>query len=48
MHKKNMTFSAEAEKEIETFAEAVREILRISVKCFMEENREEAVKGRAA
>lgn len=44
MHKKNMTFSAEAEKEIETFAEAVREILRISVKCFMEENMEEAVK----
>lgn len=43
MHQKNMIFSAEAEKEIETFAEAVREILRLSIESFRKEDVEEAV-----
>ncbi len=43
MHEKNMAFSAEAEKEIGTFAEAVREILRLSMESFMKEDMEEAV-----
>jgi len=43
MHQKNMTFSNEAEKEIETFADAIREILRLSMESFMKEDMEEAV-----
>ena len=43
MHQKNMAFSADAEKEIGTFANAVREILRLSLGSFMKEDMEEAV-----
>ncbi len=43
MQQKGMTFSAEAEKEIRTFADAVREILRLSIECFIREDMEEAV-----
>jgi len=43
MHQKSMTFSNEAEKEIETFADAIREILRLSMESFMKEDMEEAV-----
>ena len=43
MHQKEMAFSDEAAKEIATFAEAVREILRLSLNSFMREDMEEAV-----
>lgn len=43
MHQKNMTFSPEAEKEIRTFADAVREILRLSIESFRKEDMNEAV-----
>ncbi len=43
MHQKNMAFSAEGAKEIETFANAVREILRLSLGSFIKEDMEEAV-----
>ena len=43
MHQKGMSFSLEAEKEIATFAEAVSEILRLSIESFMKEDMEEAV-----
>ncbi len=43
MHQKGMTFSADAEKEIGTFADAVREILRLSMESFIKEDMKEAV-----
>lgn len=43
MHQKNMAFSAEAEKEIGTFAAAVREILRLSMESFIKQDMKEAV-----
>ncbi len=43
MHRKNMSFSPEGAKEIETFAGAVREILRLSLECFVKEDMDEAV-----
>ena len=43
MHRKEMAFSAEGAKEIATFAEAVREILRLSLESFMKKDMEEAV-----
>ncbi len=42
MHQKGMAFSADAEKEIGTFAKAVREILRLSLGSFMAEDMQEA------
>ncbi|MBQ8798049.1 MAG: Na/Pi cotransporter family protein [Lachnospiraceae bacterium] len=43
MQQKNMAFSADAEKEINTFADAVREILRLSMDSFVKEDLKEAV-----
>ncbi len=43
MYQKNMTFSIDGEKEIGTFADAVREIIRISFESFIKEDMEEAV-----
>lgn len=43
MHQKNMAFSVQGVKEMETFAGAVREILRLSLESFMREDMEEAV-----
>ena len=43
MKQKNMTFSADAEKEIGTYADAVREILRLSVESFIKADKKEAV-----
>ena len=43
MHQKNMAFSADAEKEIGTYADAVREILRLSIESFMNDDMKEAV-----
>ncbi|MBQ8315045.1 MAG: Na/Pi cotransporter family protein [Lachnospiraceae bacterium] len=43
MHQKKMTFSTEAEKEIATFSDAVREILRLSIESFIKEDGKEAV-----
>lgn len=43
MNRKNMAFSPEGAKEIETFADAVREILRLSLESFIKEDMEEAV-----
>ena len=43
MYRKGMNFSADAEKEISTFADAVREILRLSIESFVKEDVKEAV-----
>ena len=43
MYQKNMNFSIDGEKEIGTFASAVREIIRISFDSFIHEDMEEAV-----
>ena len=43
MKQKNMEFSAEGAKEIATFADAVREILRLSLESFIREDMDEAV-----
>ena len=43
MQQKNMAFSTDAEKEINTFADAVREILRLSMDSFVKEDLKEAV-----
>ena len=43
MHQKNMAFSVQGVKEMETFAGAVREILRLSLESFMREDMEEAI-----
>ena len=43
MHQKNMAFSPEAEKEIGTFAEALREILRLSMDSFIKDDKDAAV-----
>lgn len=43
MYRKSMEFSEEAKKEIGVFAEAVREILRLSTESFIREDIEEAV-----
>lgn len=43
MHKKNMSFSPEAKKEIGIFGDAVREILRLSIESFTKEDMEEAI-----
>ncbi|MGN1084154.1 MAG: Na/Pi cotransporter family protein [Lachnospiraceae bacterium] len=42
MVQKGLTFSAEAEKEIRVFIEAIREILRLAMESFVTENIEEA------
>ena len=43
MHRKDMAFSTEGAKEIGTFADAVREILRLSLESFIREDMDEAV-----
>ena len=43
MHQKNMAFSEEGAKEIGTFGDAVREILRLSLESFIKQDMDEAV-----